>query len=179
MLIMPCVFGLLVLAEPIIKYLFQYGAWTSESTHAVAVAIMIQVFALPAMLVSQIYSKTLYASQDVKTPVKTSMVSLGVAAILYFAMFPVIGYLSIPVGIVVSGYIKNYLLGRACRTKGLFRWDGRTIRAITFFTVLAGACGFALSYIKVTSIFALAFAILGYALVYLPIAYIVDRKIIK
>ncbi|MFQ6739097.1 MAG: murein biosynthesis integral membrane protein MurJ, partial [Alphaproteobacteria bacterium] len=179
MLIMPCVFGLLVLAEPIIKYLFQYGAWTAESTHAVAVAIMIQVFALPAMLVSQIYSKTLYASQDVKTPVKTSMVSLGVAAVLYFALFPVIGYLSIPVGIVVSGYIKNYLLGRACRIKGLCRLDGRTVRAITFFAVLAGGCGFALSYIKVTSIFVLAFAIFGYALVYLPIAYIVDRKIIK
>ena len=76
MLIIPSVVGLFVLAEPIIKNLFQYGAWTAESTHAVAVAIMIQCLVLPAMLISQIYSKTLYASQDVKTPVKTSIVSL-------------------------------------------------------------------------------------------------------
>ena len=31
MLILPCVVGLVVLAEPIIKYLFQYGAWTADS----------------------------------------------------------------------------------------------------------------------------------------------------
>ena len=59
MLIMPCVVGLFILAEPIIKYLFEYGAWTSASTTAVATAISIQVLVLPAMLISQIYSKTL------------------------------------------------------------------------------------------------------------------------
>ena len=130
MLIMPCVAGLFVLAHPIIRYLFQYGAWTAESTHAVALAIMIQVFALPAMMASQIYSKTLYASQDVKTPVRTSMISLGVAAVIYLALFPIAGYLAIPIGIVTSGYLKNYLLGRACRRRELVHHDGRTIRAI-------------------------------------------------
>ena len=73
MLILPCVVGLVVLAEPIIRTLFQYGAWTADSTTAVANAIVIQALVLPAMLVSQIYSKTLYASQDVKTPVLTFM----------------------------------------------------------------------------------------------------------
>ena len=116
MLILPCVSGLFVLAHPIIKYLFEYGAWTADSTRAVALAIMIQVFVLPAMLVSQIYSKTLYANQDVATPVKTSMVSLGVASALYLSLFWFIGYLAIPIGVVISGYVKNYLL--AC---GLFR----------------------------------------------------------
>ena len=91
MLIIPCMVGLFVLAEPIIRNLFQYGAWTPESTHAVAIAIMIQCLVLPAMLISQIYSKTLYASQDVKTPVKTSIVSLGVAAFLYVLSFGLFG----------------------------------------------------------------------------------------
>ncbi|MBS7386740.1 MAG: murein biosynthesis integral membrane protein MurJ, partial [Alphaproteobacteria bacterium] len=126
MLILPCVAGLVVLAEPIIRYLFEYGAWTAESTRAVAHAIMIQALVLPAMLVSQIYSKTLYASQDVKTPGKTSMVSLGVAAVLYLALFPFVGYLAVPIGVVVSGYLKNYLLGRACRARALVHHDGRT-----------------------------------------------------
>ena len=119
MLIIPCMVGLFVLAEPIIQYLFQYGAWTPESTHAVAIAIMIQCLVLPAMLISQIYSKTLYASQDVKTPVKTSMISLGLAAFIYVILFHHLGYLAIPVGVVVSGYVKNYLLARACKRKNL------------------------------------------------------------
>ena len=130
MLILPCVVGLVVLAEPIIRTLFQYGAWTADSTTAVANAIVIQALVLPAMLVSQIYSKTLYASQDVKTPVKTSMVSLGVAAVLYLALFPLFGYLAVPIGIVISGYLKNFLLARACRKSGLINHDKRTLKVI-------------------------------------------------
>lgn len=177
MLTLPCVAGLFVLAEPIIKYLFQYGAWTTQSTHAVAVAIMIQVFVLPAMVISQIYSKTLYASQDVKTPVKTSMVSLGVAAILYLGLFPFVGYLAIPIGVVVSGYLKNYLLGRACRRRELVRTDTRTLRAIFTFATLSAILGFALSFVPISGIFTLGLAIAGYGIIYLPIAYTLDRII--
>ncbi|MBQ6027213.1 MAG: murein biosynthesis integral membrane protein MurJ [Alphaproteobacteria bacterium] len=177
MLIMPCVAGLFVLAEPIIKYLFEYGAWTAHSTHAVAIAIMIQVFVLPAMLISQIYSKTLYASQDVKTPVKTSIVSLGVASVIYLGLFWFVGYLAIPIGVVVSGYVKNYLLGRACRRRGLAKIDGRTIRAIVVFGVIAAALGVGLWFVPVTSIFALGLAIAGYGIIYMPIAFLINRKI--
>jgi putative peptidoglycan lipid II flippase len=177
MLIMPCLVGLFVLAEPVIKYLFQYGAWTPASTHAVAIAIMIQIFVLPAMLVSQIYSKTLYATQDVKTPVRTSMISLGAASVLYLGLFPFVGYLAIPIGVVISGYLKNYLLGRACRKRGLWKTDGRTLRAIAAFSVLSGVLGIALWFVPITSIWTLGAAICGYAIIYLPIAYVVDKKI--
>jgi len=177
MLIMPCLVGLFVLAEPIIKYLFEYGAWTSHSTHAVAVAIMIQVFVLPAMLISQIYSKTLYASQDVKTPVKTSITSLAVASAIYVGLFWFVGYLAIPIGVVVSGYVKNYLLGRACRRKGLIKMDGRTIRAMVTFAVLSGLLGLGLWFVPINSIFSLGLAIAVFGIVYLPIAFVLNRKI--
>ena len=177
MLTLPCVAGLFVLAEPIIRFLFQYGAWTSESTHAVAVAIMIQVFVLPAMVLSQIYSKTLYASQDVKTPVKTSITSLCVAAVLYLMLFPFVGYLAIPIGVVVSGYLKNFLLARACRRRELVRYDGRTLRAVAAFGILSAVLGVVLSFIPITGIFTLGLAIAGYGIVYLPAAYVMERII--
>ena len=177
MLILPCVVGLLVLAEPIIRYLFQYGAWTAASTHAVAMAIQIQVWVLPAMMISQIYSKTLYASQDVKTPVRTSMISLAMASIIYLAGFPFVGYLAIPVGIVISGYLKNYLLGRVCRARGLVHHDRRTLRAVAAFSILSAVLGIGLSFVPITSIWMLGIAICGFAVIYLPIAYIIDRKI--
>ena len=177
MLIMPCVAGLFVLAEPIIRYLFEYGAWTAESTHAVAIAIMIQVFVLPAMLISQIFSKTLYASQDVKTPVKTSITSLAVASVIYVALFPIFGYLAIPIGVVASGYVKNYLLGRACRRRGLTRVDARTIRAMVMFGVLAGVLGIGLWFVPINGILSLGLAIAGYGILYLPTAYLINKKI--
>ncbi|MBR2412209.1 MAG: murein biosynthesis integral membrane protein MurJ [Alphaproteobacteria bacterium] len=177
MLILPCVVGLVVLAEPIIRYLFEYGAWTSESTRAVALAIQIQAFVLPAMLVSQIYSKTLYASQDVKTPVKTSMISLGVASVLYLTLFPFVGYLAVPIGVVASGYLKNSLLAHACKTRNLANLDGRTIRAIVAFGAWAGVLGILLASLSIHSIWALGIAIAGYGVIYLPVAYLIDKKI--
>lgn len=177
MLIFPCVAGLFVLSEPIIRYLFQYGAWTGTATTAVSYAIMIQVFALPAMLVSQIYSKTLYASQDVKTPVRTSMISLAVASVLYLTLFPFVGYLAIPIGVVASGYLKNYLLARACRRCGLSRIDSRTVRAIVAFGLLSAILGLILTQVSITGIWTLMFAIAGYGIIYLPTAYLIDRKI--
>lgn len=177
MFIVPCVVGLFVLAEPIIKYLFEYGAWTAESTHAVAVAIMIQVLVLPVMMISQIYSKTLYASQDVRTPVKTSMISLAVAAVIYVAAFPFVGYLAIPIGIVASGYLKNYLLGRACRRRALVHISSRTVWAIVAFFALAIIMGAGLWFVPITNIWMLFVAIGAYGIIYLPIAYLIDRKI--
>jgi len=138
---------------------------------------MIQVFVLPAMLISQIYSKTLYATQDVKTPVRTSMISLGAASILYLTLFPFVGYLAIPIGVVISGYLKNYLLGRACRERGLWKTDARTFHAVTLFSVVAAALGIALSFVPITSIWMLGVAICGYGTIYLPVAYIIDKKV--
>ena len=177
MLIIPCMVGLFVLAEPIIKNLFQYGAWTPESTHAVAVAIMIQCLVLPAMLISQIYSKTLYASQDVKTPVKTSMMSLGIAAIIYVGLFYHLGYLAIPVGVVISGYVKNMLLARACRRRGLIHIDGRTIRATIGFVLWAVVLGVGLWFAPINNIISLCVAIAVYGILYLPVAWFMDRKL--
>ena len=179
MLILPCVAGLFVLAEPIIKYLFEYGAWTSASTHAVATAIKIQAFVLPAMLISQIYSKTLYASQDVKTPVKTSMISLSIAAILYLLLFPFVGYLAIPIGVVISGYAKNFLLARACRKRELVRHDKRTVHATIAFGTLSIILGIMLSQTTITSIWTLGLAIACFGIIYLPAAYILDKHIQK
>lgn len=177
MLIMPCMVGLIVLAEPVIKYLFQYGAWNANATHAVAVAIMIQCLTLPAMLISQIYSKTLYAAQDVKTPVTTSVKSLALATVLYLALFPFIGYLAIPVGVVISGYVKNYMLGHACKKMGLFKMDSKTVRVAFGFTIWAATLGCGLWTIPITSIWMLGVAICGYAILYLPIAWLMERKL--
>ena len=179
MLIMPCMVGLFVLAEPIIRILFQHGAWTAASTHAVAMAIKIQCLVLPAMLISQIYSKTLYASQDVNTPVRTSMISLGVASVIYLALFPFVGYLSIPIGVVISGYVKNYLLRRVCRKRELIKIDNKTLLSFVVFGALSVMLGAGLTAFAIGNILELGIAIAGFGILYLPIAYVIDRRIIK
>ncbi|MDR2412723.1 MAG: murein biosynthesis integral membrane protein MurJ [Rickettsiales bacterium] len=177
MLTLPAVAGLFVLARPIIKHLFEYGAWSPESTNAVAIAIMIQVFVLPAMTISQVYSKTLLAAQDVKTPVKTSIMSLAAATVLYLALFPIAGYLAIPIGVVASGYLKNHLLARTCKRRGLFRLEKRTVIASVAFGVLSALLGAGLLFVPISGILHLGIAIAGFAALYLPSAWIINKKV--
>ena len=138
---------------------------------------MIQCLVLPAMLISQIYSKTLYASQDVKTPVKTSIISLGLAAFIYVALYYHLGYLSIPVGVVISGYVKNFLLARACKRKKLIQWDSRTIRATIGFSIWSVVLGAGLWFANIDGLLSMFVAIAAFGVLYLPVAYIMDRKL--
>ena len=97
--------------------------------------------------------------------------------LLYLTLFPIVGYLAIPIGVVVSGYLKNYLLGRACHKRGLAKHDGRTLRSIIAFGAWAVLLGLALNTITISSIWVLGLAIGGYGIIYLPVAYLIDRKI--
>jgi putative peptidoglycan lipid II flippase len=176
MLTLPCMIGLFVLAMPIIQFLFQHGAWTSESTLAVARAMMIQSLVLPAMTTSQIYSKTLFAAQDVRTPVKSSMIGLGVSTAIYLGLFSFIGYLAIPVGGVVGGYVKNWFLLRECRRRNLFKILPKTKRAMAGFIVLSVVLGAALWFIQITNIWILMGAMAIFGVIYLPLAWIINKK---
>jgi len=160
---------LLVTLRIIIQIMFQGGQ--------VAAAIMIQVLVLPAMIVSQVYSKTLYADQDVRTPVRTSVISLIVASVLYLALFPFIGYLAIPVGVVISGYLKNYLLARACKHRKLFKLEKRTILCVSAFAVLSVILGVGLWFAPIHSMISLVGAVGIFGILYLPIAYLISKKI--
>ncbi|MDR0967946.1 MAG: murein biosynthesis integral membrane protein MurJ [Rickettsiales bacterium] len=176
LLTLPCMVGLIVLAEPIIRCLFQHGAWTADSTAAVAMAMMITALVLPAMTTSQIYTKTLYAAQDVRTPVKTSVVALIVASAIYLALFGFIGFLAVPIGTLIGGYVKNFLLYRACHRRELFRFLPKTRRAVAGFVLLSVVLGTGLWFVPVVNIFWLAGAIAVFGIIYLPIAYLINKK---
>ena len=176
MLTLPCMVGLFVLATPIIQFLFQHGAWTHESTLAVAHAMMIQSLVLPAMTTSQIYSKTLFAAQDVRTPVRSSIIGLAVSSALYLGLFSFIGYLAIPVGGVVGGYVKNWLLLRECRRRELFKVLPKTKRAMAGFIILSVMLGTGLWFVPVTNLWILMATMAVFGIIYLPIAWIINKK---
>jgi len=181
MLVLPCAAGLFALAPPIIKLLFQHGEWTAEATASVALAIMIQVFALPFMTTSQIYLKTLYASGDAKTPVKVGAVALGLGAAVMVLAAPQFGYLCVPIGTVSSGLVRNLWLRGVCVRRGLYRTDGRTVLSVASFWLLSilAAIGMFFARPLVTSLASLALVLVLVPIIYLPLAIVCDKMITK
>jgi putative peptidoglycan lipid II flippase len=76
-LALPAAVGLIVLRVPLVKLLFQRGAFTAESTDMVAWALALFALGLPAHSVVEITVRAFYATHDTRTPV-----AVGIAAMV-------------------------------------------------------------------------------------------------
>jgi putative peptidoglycan lipid II flippase len=72
----PAMTGLIILREPIIKLLFERGAFDQEATRLTAEALLFYALGLCAFSGVRIVAPTFYALQDTKTPVKMAVISL-------------------------------------------------------------------------------------------------------
>ena len=81
-LALPATLGLMVLSEPIVRLLFEHGAFTADDTKATARALMWLTLALPAHVLVKALSPAFCAREDTMTPLVSALkgVVLAVAA---------------------------------------------------------------------------------------------------
>jgi len=81
-LALPATLGLIVLSEPIVRLLFEHGAFTAEDTTATANALVWLTLALPAHVLVKALSPAFFAREDTMTPLIAALlgVVLAVAA---------------------------------------------------------------------------------------------------
>ena len=71
-LALPATLGLMVLSEPIVRLLFEHGAFTADDTKATARALMWLTLALPAHVLVKALSPAFFAREDTMTPLVVS-----------------------------------------------------------------------------------------------------------
>jgi putative peptidoglycan lipid II flippase len=81
-LALPATLGLIVLSEPIVRLLFEHGAFTAADTAATARALMWLALALPAHVLVKALSPAFFAREDTMTPLVSALkgILLAVAA---------------------------------------------------------------------------------------------------
>ena len=81
-LALPATLGLIVLSEPIVRLLFEHGAFTADDTKATATALVWLTLALPAHVLVKALSPAFFAREDTMTPLVAALlgVVLAVAA---------------------------------------------------------------------------------------------------
>ena len=67
-LALPATLGLIALSEPIVRLLFQHGAFTAADTAATAQALMWLALGLPAHVLVKALSPAFFAREDTRTP---------------------------------------------------------------------------------------------------------------
>jgi putative peptidoglycan lipid II flippase len=97
-LALPATLGLIVLSEPIVRLLFQHGAFTAVDSAATAQALMWLALGLPAQVLVKALSPAFFAREDTLTPLLATLGGFAVAIVLAL----VLGRLFGPDGIAAS-----------------------------------------------------------------------------
>jgi putative peptidoglycan lipid II flippase len=98
-------FGLIILAVPIIRILFQRGAFTYEDTLQIAPALQAFAIGLPAYLITKTLIPFFYARGDTKTPVRVSTIGLIMNIFLAMGLMLLWGHIGIALATGLTAWI--------------------------------------------------------------------------
>ena len=117
-LTLPAAVALIVMPGPIVDVLFGRYAFTAADVAATSAAVMIFAFGLPSFVLQKVLQPVFFAREDTKTPLKYAVISMVTNTVISAGGAPFIGYLAIPIGTVIAGWLQVFLLWRGARGFG-------------------------------------------------------------
>jgi putative peptidoglycan lipid II flippase len=115
MLNVPATIGLIVLAEPIVRLLYERGEFGAADTLATAAALQFYAIGLLAYSVVRIVSPVFYALGRNRTPVVVSMVTVLVNAGLNLVLVRVMGFTGLALGTSIAALFNATVLATLLR----------------------------------------------------------------
>ncbi len=143
-LTLPATIAFLVCAEPIIRGIFQHGAFTPADTQATGMALSMFAIGLPAYILIKVLTPGFYAREDTRTPVRFAMISVAVNLVLNIALIPTIGHIGPPLATAIAAIVNVALLYWTLRKRGHFEADARLKRRLPRLAIAALLMGAAL-----------------------------------
>ena len=146
-LTLPAMVALIVAAEPIVRGLFQYGAFDAADTRACAWALAGFSVGLPSYVLVKVLTPGFYARQDTRTPVRYAMWSVGVNIVANIILIPLLGHVGPPLATALASTVNVAMLYRTLRKRGHFAVDAqlrRRLPRLALAALLMGAAVFGL-----------------------------------
>lgn len=110
-LALPATIALVALAEPIVRVLFERGAFHPEDTAATAAALAAFALGLPGHVLVKTFSPIFFAREDTATPMRAALFGFIIAIVGSLALMPVLGHVGVALAIAASGWASAGLLG--------------------------------------------------------------------
>jgi putative peptidoglycan lipid II flippase len=110
MLNVPATVGLMVLATPIVRVIFERAAFTAADTAATAAAVQFYALGLVGYSIVRIASPVFYALGQNRTPVMISVATVLANALLNVALVRVMGYRGLALGTSIAALFNAALL---------------------------------------------------------------------
>ncbi len=137
-LTLPAAAALLVIAEPIVRVLYERGAFAAgDSTPTVSAILAIFGLGLPAFVLIKAFTPGYFAREDTRTPMLFAAISVAVNVATALALFPSTGAPGIAVASVLAGWVNTALLLGMLVRRGHWGSDRPLLRRIPRLVVAA------------------------------------------
>lgn len=125
LLALPAGAAMLVSAEPLIKALFQRGAFDAADAQTTAYVLMGYSLGIPAYVASKVLSTTYYARHDTASPVKVSVVCALTNIALALTLMQFLGVAGIALSTGLCGWLQLLLLQRGLKGSDIASFDDK------------------------------------------------------
>ncbi|HEX2019743.1 MAG TPA: murein biosynthesis integral membrane protein MurJ [Aurantimonas sp.] len=127
-LTLPAAVALVIIPEPIIRVIYERGAFDPGATPAVAAVLGIFALGLPAFVMIKVFSPGYFAREDTRTPMYVTLFSAGINIVLSIALFPLLAERGIALATTIAGWLNAVLLFAGLYRKGLWEIDRQLVR---------------------------------------------------
>ncbi|MDX2073377.1 MAG: murein biosynthesis integral membrane protein MurJ [Alphaproteobacteria bacterium] len=121
---LPAAAALMTIAEPIIRVMFERGAFGPAETAATSPALVAFAAGLPAFILIKILAPCFYANQDTKTPFKIASVCILVNLFFNLALMGTFRHVGMAMATSIAGWVNVALMLVALRRRSWIRIEG-------------------------------------------------------
>lgn len=122
-LTLPAAAALLTISEPVVRVLYERGAFAPGTTSIVASVLAIFGMGLPAFVLIKAFTPGFFAREDTKTPMYFAGVSVVINLTLAISLFPIIAERGIAVAEICAGWTNATLLFATLVRRGHWQID--------------------------------------------------------
>jgi putative peptidoglycan lipid II flippase len=140
-LALPATLGLIVLSAPIVRMLFEHGAFTADDTAMTAQALIWLTSGLPAHVLVKALSPAFFAREDTLTPLLATLKAVAVAIVLAVVLGQLYGAAGIAAAIACGAWSNAFSLIRKGAATFGFSIDPATQRRLPRIAAAALAMG--------------------------------------
>jgi putative peptidoglycan lipid II flippase len=147
LLTLPAAVALAIAAAPIIRVLFERGAFDASDTSATAAALAAFAVGLPSFVLIKVFQPAFFAREDTATPMRfaaVNMVANALGSAVFFFLFREMGampHVGIALATSLAGWLNAALLWLELRRRGHFEADSRLKRAVPFILLSSFSMG--------------------------------------
>jgi putative peptidoglycan lipid II flippase len=134
-LTLPATAAFIFAAEPIVRGLFQHGAFTAEDTMLCSWALSAFSIGLPSYVLVKVLTPGFYARSDTRTPVRLAIFSVGINLVGNLILIPTLarfgmGHVGPPLATAIASTVNVFMLYRVLRKRGHFEADRQLRRRL-------------------------------------------------